>query len=123
MFFYFIGGHSVRHRWEALYADMGQLGRKPIVQAWYFVFGALLLNYLGQGAYVTRYPDAWNVLFEMVFYQVELLYVPFMILSILATVIASQAMISGMYSIVYQRITTHVLPLSKVDYTSPELRS
>jgi KUP system potassium uptake protein len=59
----------------------------------------------------------------MVFYQVELLYVPFMILSILATVIASQAMISGMYSIVYQRITTHVLPLSKVDYTSPELRS
>ena len=108
---------------EALYADMGQLGRKPIVQAWYFVFGALLLNYLGQGAYVIRYPDARNVLFEMVFYQVELLYVPFLILSILATVIASQAMISGMFSIVYQGITTHVLPLFKVDYTSPELRS
>lgn len=108
---------------EALYADMGQLGRKPIVQAWYFVFGALLLNYLGQGAYVIRYPDARNVLFEMVFYQVKLLYVPFLILSILATVIASQAMISGMFSIVYQGITTHVLPLFKVDYTSPELRS
>ena len=55
---------------EALYADMGQLGRKPIVQAWYFVFGALLLNYLGQGAYLIRYPEARNVLFEMIFYQV-----------------------------------------------------
>jgi len=59
----------------------------------------------------------------MVFYQVKLLYVPFLILSILATVIASQAMISGMFSIVYQGITTHVMPLLKVDYTSPELRS
>jgi len=108
---------------EALYADMGQLGRKPIVQAWYFVFGALLLNYLGQGAYLIRYPDARNVLFEMIFYQVKVLYVPFLMLSILATVIASQAMISGMFSIVYQGITTHVLPLFKVDYTSPELRS
>jgi KUP system potassium uptake protein len=108
---------------EALYADMGQLGRKPIVRAWYFVFGALLLNYLGQGAYLIRYPEARNVLFEMVFSQVKLLYVPFLILSILATVIASQAMISGMFSIVYQGITTHVLPRFKVDYTSPELRS
>ncbi len=108
---------------EALYADMGQLGRKPIVLAWYFVFGALLLNYLGQGAFLIRYPEARNVLFEMVFSQVKLLYLPFLILSILATVIASQAMISGMFSIVYQGITTHILPLFKVDYTSPELRS
>jgi len=108
---------------EALYADMGQLGRKPIVRAWYFVFVALLLNYLGQGAYLIRYPDAKNVLFEMIFYQAKLLYLPFLLLSILATVIASQAMISGMFSIVYQGITTHVLPLFKVDYTSPELKS
>jgi KUP system potassium uptake protein len=108
---------------EALYADMGQLGRKPIVRAWYFVFVALLLNYLGQGAYLIRYPDAQNVFFEMIFYQAKLLYIPFLLLSILATVIASQAMISGMFSIVYQGITTHVLPLFKVDYTSPELRS
>ena len=108
---------------EALYADMGQIGRKPIVRAWYFVFGALLLNYLGQGAYLIRYPDAQNVLFEMIFYQTKLLYVPFLLLSIVATVIASQAMISGMFSIVYQGITTRVLPLFKVHYTSPELRS
>jgi KUP system potassium uptake protein len=108
---------------EALYADMGQLGRKPIVYAWYFVFVALLLNYLGQGAHLIRYPSAKNVLFEMIFYQARLLYIPFLLLSILATVIASQAMISGMFSIVYQGITTRVLPLFKVDYTSPELRS
>jgi KUP system potassium uptake protein len=108
---------------EALYADMGQLRRGPIVRAWYFVFVALLLNYLGQGAYLIRYPNARNVLFEMIFYQAKILYVPFLLLSILATVIASQAMISGMFSIVYQGITTHVMPLFKVDYTSPELRS
>jgi KUP system potassium uptake protein len=108
---------------EALYADMGQLGRKPIVYAWYFVFVALLLNYLGQGAHLIRYPNAQNVLFEMIFYQARLLYIPFLLLSILATVIASQAMISGMFSIVYQGITTRVLPLFKVDYTSAELRS
>ena len=108
---------------EALYADMGHLGRKPIVRAWYFVFAALLLNYLGQGAHLIRYPQTRNVLFEMIFHQVPRLYVPFLILSIFATVIASQAMISGMFSIVYQGITTHVLPLFKVDYTSTELRS
>jgi KUP system potassium uptake protein len=108
---------------EALYADMGHLGRKPIVRAWYFVFAALLLNYLGQGAFLVQHPDANNVLFEMIFQQAQGLYIPFLILSIIATVIASQAMISGMFSIVYQGITTHIMPLFKVDYTSTELRS
>jgi KUP system potassium uptake protein len=108
---------------EALYADMGHLGRKPIVRAWYFVFAALLLNYLGQGAFLVQHPDANNVLFEMIFQQARGLYIPFLILSIIATVIASQAMISGMFSIVYQGITTHIMPLFKVEYTSTELRS
>jgi KUP system potassium uptake protein len=108
---------------EALYADMGHLGRRPIVRAWYFVFVALLLSYLGQGAYLIRHPDAKNVLFEMIFDQAALFYIPFLLLSIVATVIASQAMISGIFSIVYQGITTHVMPLFKVDYTSSELRS
>jgi KUP system potassium uptake protein len=108
---------------EALYADMGQLGKLPIIRAWYFVFIALLLNYLGQGAYIIEYPDAHNVLFEMIFHQASILYIPFVIISILATVIASQAMISGMFSIVYQGITTRVLPMLKVDYTSRELMS
>jgi KUP system potassium uptake protein len=108
---------------EALYADMGQLGRKPIIRAWYFVFGALLLNYLGQGAFLIKHPEAKNVLFEMIFMHSEILYVPFLVLSIIATVIASQAMISGMFSIVYQGITTHIIPVFKVEYTSAELRS
>ncbi|MEO5358904.1 MAG: KUP/HAK/KT family potassium transporter [Nitrospirota bacterium] len=108
---------------EALYADMGHLGRRPILRAWYFVFFALLINYFGQGAYLLHHPDTKNVLFEMIFSQSRLLYVPFLVLSISATVIASQAMISGMFSIVYQGITTRVMPMFKVDYTSSELRS
>jgi KUP system potassium uptake protein len=108
---------------EALYADMGQLGKLPIVRAWYFVFFALILNYLGQGAFIIQHPDAKNVLFEMVFNQAQILYIPFLIISILATIIASQAMISGMFSIVYQGITTRVLPMLKINYTSSELMS
>lgn len=108
---------------EALFADMGHLGRLPIIRAWYFAFAALLLNYLGQGAFVIQHPEAKSVLFEMIFQQAQVLYVPFLVLSILATIIASQAMISGMFSIVYQGITTRVLPMLKVDYTSRELRS
>ncbi|MCK9420510.1 MAG: KUP/HAK/KT family potassium transporter [Nitrospirae bacterium] len=108
---------------EALYADMGHLGREPIVRAWYFVFFALVLNYLGQGAFLIRHPDARNVLFEMVYHQAHVLYIPFLLLSIIATIIASQAMISGMFSIVYQGITTRIMPMFKVDYTSEERHS
>jgi KUP system potassium uptake protein len=109
---------------EALYADMGHLGPKPIIRAWYFVFLALLLCYLGQGAFIlTHTGDTWNVLFSMVFHQSRLLYVPFLIMSIIATVIASQAMISGMFSIVYQGVNMRLLPMFKIDYTSAELRS
>jgi len=108
---------------EALYADMGHLGREPIVEAWYFVFVALLINYLGQGAYIIAHPEAKNVLFEMIFHQASILYIPFLILSIIATIIASQAMISGMFSIVFQGINTHIMPIFKVDYTSTKLRS
>ena len=108
---------------EALYADMGHLGREPIVRAWYFAFFALLINYLGQGAYIVIHPEAKNVLFEMVFHQARILYIPFLVLSIVATIIASQAMISGMFSIVFQGINTHIMPIFKVEYTSTELRS
>ncbi|RNC68176.1 MAG: potassium transporter Kup [Desulfuromonadales bacterium] len=108
---------------EALYADMGHLGRKPIIRAWYFVFVALVINYLGQGAFILRNPEAKNILFSMVKSQVPLLYIPFLILTIMATIIASQALISGVFSIVYQGITTRILPLMKVDYTSTHLKS
>ena len=108
---------------EALYADMGHLGAKPIRQAWIGVFFVLVLNYLGQGAFLLKHPDAKNVLFEMVFYYARILYVPFLLLSIMATVIASQAMISGMFSMVYQGITTRIMPMFRVDYTSIERKS
>ena len=108
---------------EALYADMGHLGRPPIVKAWYFVFFALVLNYFGQGSFLIQHPGAKTVLFEMVYYQAQFLYIPFLVLSIMATVIASQAMISGMFSIVYQGITTRIIPMFKVDYTSEERHS
>lgn len=108
---------------EALYADMGHLGGKPIRQAWSGVFIALVFNYLGQGAFLLRYPETKNILFEMVFHYARDLYIPFLLLSISATVIASQAMISGMFSIVYQGINTRIMPMFKVDYTSIERRS
>ena len=108
---------------EALYADMGHLGREPIVKAWYIVFIALSINYLGQGAFIMTHPDVHNILFEMIVYQFGILYIPFLLLSIAATIIASQAMISGIFSIVYQGITTRILPLLRIEYTSPQLRS
>jgi KUP system potassium uptake protein len=108
---------------EALYADMGHLGRRPIIRAWYFVFVALVINYLGQGAYVLRHGTEKNLLFGMVQWEAPLLYIPFLILTVIATVIASQALISGVFSIVYQGITTRIMPLMKVDYTSSHLKS
>jgi KUP system potassium uptake protein len=108
---------------EALYADMGHLGRKPVKRAWYFVFAALVINYLGQGAFIITHPHAKNILFGMFQSQAPVLYIPFLVLTILATIIASQALISGVFSIVYQGINTRILPLLKVDYTSNQLKS
>ena len=108
---------------EAMYADMGHLGSRPIRQAWIMVFVALILNYLGQGAFLITHPGTKNILYEMVFHYGEAVYVPFLLLSITATVIASQAMISGVFSIIYQGITTRLMPMFKVDYTSMERRS
>jgi len=108
---------------EALYADMGHLGREPILKAWRLIFFALVFNYLGQGAFLIRNPASKNILFEMINHQAQILFVPFLILSIIATIIASQAMISGVFSIVYQGITTRIMPMLKIDYTSGELKS
>ncbi len=108
---------------EALYADMGHLGRKPILNAWYFVFVALLLNYMGQGVFALQHPESKFLLFGMVQHQVYYLYIPFLLLTVLATIIASQAIISGTFSVVYQGITTRLMPLLKVNYTSSQFKS
>jgi KUP system potassium uptake protein len=108
---------------EALYADMGHLGSQPIRHAWYFVFFALVINYFGQGAYLLTANSTNFVLFGMIRSISEVFYVPFLILTLLATIIASQAMISAVMSLVYQGITTRIFPLMKVKYTSTHLKS
>jgi KUP system potassium uptake protein len=108
---------------EALYADMGHLGRKPILRAWCFVFVALVINYMGQGVFAIQHPEAKHYLFGMVQKQASFLYIPFLLLTVVATIIASQSIISGVFSIVYQGITTRLMPLMKIDYTSRKLQS
>lgn len=108
---------------EALYADMGHLGRKPIRQAWSVVFFALIINYLGQGAYILEHGDTKQVLFKLVSNFSEILYIPFLILTLFATIIASQAMISAVMSLVFQGINTGIFPLMRIKFTSQKLRS
>lgn len=108
---------------EALYADMGHLGRKPIQHAWVFVFIALIFNYLGQGAFLIQNPNAKVIIYEMLVSQASWLYIPFLILSLLASIIASQALIIGIFSVVYQGMTTQIMPLFKIEYTSSKLHS
>lgn len=108
---------------EALYADMGHLGANPIRSAWIFVFIALVINYFGQGVFVSQNPNSKLYLFAMVNHISGYLYVPFLILTLMAAVIASQAMISAVFSLVYQGITTRIFPLMKIKYTSLHLKS
>jgi KUP system potassium uptake protein len=108
---------------EALYADMGHLGSTPIRQAWYFVFVALVVNYFGQGAFLITQHTPESILFEMVRSISHFVYIPFLILTLFATIIASQAMISAVMSLIYQGITTRIFPLMKITYTSTELKS
>ena len=108
---------------EALYADMGHMGREPIIRAWYLVFICPYNQLSRAGRIPHDKPRAHNILFEMIFSESKILYIPFLILSIAATVIASQAMISGIFSVVYQGITTRIIPLFKIEYTSTKLRS
>jgi KUP system potassium uptake protein len=108
---------------EALYADMGHLGGKPIRRAWSFVFFALIINYFGQGAYILEHNDSNQVLFKLVSTYSEIFYIPFLILTLMATIIASQAMISAVMSLIFQGINIGIFPLMKIKYTSTEMRS
>jgi KUP system potassium uptake protein len=102
---------------EALYADMGHFGLKPIRYAWFgFVFPALLLNYFGQGALLIGHPEAIQNPFYLLA-PTWALY-PLLILSTLATVIASQAVISGAFSITRQAIQLGYCPRMDIFHTS-----
>jgi KUP system potassium uptake protein len=102
---------------EALYADLGHFGRKPIQSAWFFlVLPALLINYFGQGALVLSNPAA----IENSFYRMvpDVLLLPLIVLATAATVIASQAVITGAFSLVRQAVQLGLLPRFEVRYTS-----
>src|SRR5437660_10013419 len=102
---------------EALYADLGHFGRKPIQTAWFgLVLPALLLNYFGQGAKAPAAPAA----IENPFYRLvpEALLLPMIVLATAATVIASQAVITGAYSLVHQAIQLGLLPRLAILHTS-----
>ena len=102
---------------EALYADLGHFGRKPIQTGWfYLVMPALLINYFGQGALVLSDPAA----IENPFYRLvpEFLLLPMVVLATAATVIASQAVITGAFSLIRQAVQLGLLPRFEVRYTS-----
>ena len=104
---------------EALYADLGHFGRTPIQSAWLgYVFPALVLNYLAQGAAVLANPSAVQNPFFLLY--PERLQVPMVILATAATVIASQAVISGAYSLTRQAIALNLLPRLDIKHTSEE---
>src|SRR5947199_1215175 len=102
---------------EALYADLGHFGRKPIQAGWfYLVMPALLINYFGQGALVLSDPAA----IENPFYRLvpEVLLLPLVVLATAAAVIASQAVITGAFSVIRQAVQLRLLPRFEVRYTS-----
>ena len=104
---------------EALYADLGHFGRRPIQLAWlWLVLPSLALNYLGQAALVLGDPKTANDSFYKL--APDWLLVPFILLATAATVIASQAVISGAYSLTRQGIQLGLLPRLEIRHTSEE---
>ena len=108
---------------EALYADMGHFGRKPIGVSWMaFVLPSLMLNYMGQGALVLSQasPEAASALIKDPFFLMipDAVRVPVVILALLATIIASQAVISGAFSLTQQAIQLGFMPRMQIKHTS-----
>jgi KUP system potassium uptake protein len=106
---------------EALYADMGHFGKKPIRIAWFgLVLPALFLNYLGQGALVLGDPDtASNPFYRM---APEWALYPLVVLATAAAIIASQALISGAFSLTMQAVQLGYLPRLSIEHTSSSTR-
>ncbi len=106
---------------EALYADMGHFGKKPIRAAWFgFVLPALFLNYLGQGALVLQNPDtANNPFFRM---APEWALYPLVFLASAAAIIASQALITGAFSLTMQAVQLGYIPRMAIEHTSSTTR-
>jgi KUP system potassium uptake protein len=104
---------------EVMYADLGHFGRSPIRKSWFaLVYPALLLNYLGQGAHLLGHPDQVGNLFYRLAPPWALY--PLVILATMATIIASQAVISGAFSIARQMVQLGLWPRIQVRHTSDE---
>jgi KUP system potassium uptake protein len=106
---------------EALYADIGHFGHKPLQRAWFvLVWPALTLNYLGQGSLVVNAPSA----LEHPFFHLvpQGLLMPMIILATGATIIASQAMITGVFSLTQQAVQLGYLPRLRIVHTNPDVR-
>jgi KUP system potassium uptake protein len=102
---------------EALYADMGHFGRPPIARAWFFiVFPSLILCYMGEGALLLHEPLATTS--PLVLLYPELFRIPIVLLATVATVIASQSVISGAFSLTRQAVQLNLLPKMTVRHTS-----
>ncbi len=102
---------------EALYADLGHFGKRPIRAAWFWlVLPALVLNYFGQGALVLAYPETVQSPFFRLY--PDWATVPVVIMATMATVIASQAVITGAFSLTHQAIQLGLLPRMEIRYTS-----
>jgi KUP system potassium uptake protein len=102
---------------EALYADLGHFGKKPIRLAWFFIaMPALVLNYFGQGALLLNNPAAVKNPFYLMAPDWAL--IPLVVLATLATVIASQALITGAFSVTKQAIQMGYLPRLRIEHTS-----
>jgi KUP system potassium uptake protein len=105
---------------EALYADMGHFGRPPIARAWFFiVFPALLLCYMGEGALLLHDPSATSN--PLVLLYPAAFRVPVVILATVATVIASQSVISGAFSLTRQAVQLNFLPKLLIRHTSAQI--
>ena len=108
---------------EALYADMGHFGQKPIRAGWYFiVFPALILNYLGQGAWAIAnqtqiLSGAYNPFYNMAPSWSQ---IPLVVIATMAAIIASQALIAGAFSTTVQAIQLNFLPRMRISYTSDQ---
>jgi KUP system potassium uptake protein len=116
---------------EALYADMGHFGRRPIMYGWYaLVLPGLLLNYWGQGAFLlenerffaAHFADPEEVNAPSVFFNMapEAVRLPLVLLATMATIIASQALISGVYSLTAQAVKLDYLPRLEIRHTSKD---
>jgi KUP system potassium uptake protein len=102
---------------EALYSDLGHFGRHPIDAAWFScVLPCLMMNYFGQGALLLKNPAAIKNPFYLM--APEWALIPLVILATIATVIASQALITGVYSLTMQAVQLQYLPRTKIDHTS-----